>query len=151
MEPQAMHAVLNIMACVLQARNGQKHTAEYQADKPLCGTWAEIDGKSPASYTLAMLLLLAVLVYWPIVWLVNGFTGGMLLADEGIAPMDDFLKAKLPANLTPSLLRHLPELDVSQPDKVLGHHCSASLMLVLEVQTSVCAVCKALLLVLNTP
>ena len=39
-------------------------------------------------------------------------------ADEGIAPMDDFLKASLPADLTPTLLRHLPELDVSQPDKV---------------------------------
>ena len=34
--------------------------------------------------------------------------------------MDDFLKAALPANLTPTLLRHLPELDVSQPDKVNG-------------------------------
>lgn len=34
--------------------------------------------------------------------------------------MDDFLKAALPANLTPTLLHHLPELDVSQPDKVNG-------------------------------
>lgn len=31
----------------LQARKGKKHTAEYKADKPLCGTWAEIDGQPP--------------------------------------------------------------------------------------------------------
>lgn len=29
----------------MQARKGKKHTAEYKADKPLCGTWAEIDGE----------------------------------------------------------------------------------------------------------
>lgn len=29
----------------LQVRKGKKHTAEYKADKPLCGTWAEIDGR----------------------------------------------------------------------------------------------------------
>lgn len=29
----------------LQVRKGKKHIAEYKADKPLCGTWAEIDGQ----------------------------------------------------------------------------------------------------------
>ena len=36
----------------LQVRKGQKHTAEYKADRPLCGTWAEIDGAPHFFYWL---------------------------------------------------------------------------------------------------
>lgn len=36
-------------SAALQARKGKKHTAEYKADRPLCGTWAEIDGEAPLS------------------------------------------------------------------------------------------------------
>lgn len=47
------------LALLVQARNGQKHTAEYRADKPMCGTWAEIDGtacKIAGSFSSAFLL-----------------------------------------------------------------------------------------------
>lgn len=91
----------------MQARIGQKHTAEYRADKPLCGTWAEIDGRPGGSSVFPQVPI-------PKVHAIIGLLG----ADEGIAPMDELLKATLPASITPSVLRHLPELDVSQPDKV---------------------------------
>ncbi len=43
----------------------------------------------------------------------------LLCATEGsLAPMDDFLRASLPATVVPLVMTHLPELDVSQPDKV---------------------------------
>lgn len=32
--------------------------------------------------------------------------------------MDDFLRACLPVNVAPMIMTHLPELDVTQPDKV---------------------------------
>ena len=38
--------------------------------------------------------------------------------EESLAPMDDFLRASLPATVVPFVMTHLPELDVSQPDKV---------------------------------
>ncbi len=38
--------------------------------------------------------------------------------EESLAPMDDFLRASLPATVAPLVMTHLPELDVSQPDKV---------------------------------
>lgn len=38
--------------------------------------------------------------------------------EESLAPMDDFLRASLPATVAPLVVTHLPELDVSQPDKV---------------------------------
>lgn len=41
-----------------QIRKGKKHTAEYKADKPLCGTWAETDGEF-ASVDLARALFCA--------------------------------------------------------------------------------------------
>ncbi|KAA6428969.1 MAG: hypothetical protein FRX49_01079 [Trebouxia sp. A1-2] len=70
------------LGTIYMIRKGKKHTAEYKADKPLCGTWAETD-------------------------------------EESLAPMDDFLRASLPATVAPLVVTHLPELDVSQPDKVL--------------------------------
>ncbi|DBA90468.1 TPA: hypothetical protein ACH3X1_003733 [Trebouxia sp. C0004] len=70
------------LGTIYMIRKGKKHTAEYKADRPLCGTWAEID-------------------------------------EECLAPMDDFLRASLPATVAPVVMTHLPELDVSQPDKVL--------------------------------
>ncbi len=38
--------------------------------------------------------------------------------DESLAPMDDFLRASLPVTVGVTLMSHLPELDVTQPDKV---------------------------------
>ena len=97
-----------------QIRKGKKHTAEYKADRPLCGTWAEIDGES-ASVDLAVA-----------VQYMNTLTADHLLHDElllcateeSLAPMDGFLRASLPATIAPLVMTHLPELDVSQPDKV---------------------------------
>ena len=40
---------------ILQVRKGRKHTAEYKADKPLCGTWAEIDGEAHTSMPALLL------------------------------------------------------------------------------------------------
>ncbi|KAL3144168.1 hypothetical protein ABBQ32_003952 [Trebouxia sp. C0010 RCD-2024] len=70
------------LGTIFMVRKGKKHIAEYKADKPLCGTWAEID-------------------------------------DESLAPMDDFLRSTIPADAIPAVMKHLPELNVTQPDKVL--------------------------------
>ncbi|KAL3154678.1 hypothetical protein ABBQ38_011227 [Trebouxia sp. C0009 RCD-2024] len=70
------------LGTIYMVRKGKKHVAEYKADKPLCGTWAEID-------------------------------------DETLAPMDDFLRSTLPVDAIPAIMKHLPELNVTQPDKVL--------------------------------
>ena len=35
--------------CLMQPRKRQKHVAEYVADRPLCGSWAELDGEFTAS------------------------------------------------------------------------------------------------------
>lgn len=39
-------------------------------------------------------------------------------ADESLAPMDDFLRSSLPADVIPAIVNRLPELNVTQPDKV---------------------------------
>lgn len=39
-------------------------------------------------------------------------------ADESLAPMDDFLRSSLPADVIPAIMNRLPELNVTQPDKV---------------------------------
>lgn len=41
-----------------------------------------------------------------------------LSADESLAPMDDFLRSSLPADVIPAIMNRLPELNVTQPDKV---------------------------------
>ncbi len=53
----ALHSNITANVCA-QIRKGKKHTAEYKADRPLCGTWAEIDGES-ASVDLALALFCA--------------------------------------------------------------------------------------------
>lgn len=53
----ALHCNITANVCA-QIRKGKKHTAEYKSDRPLCGTWAEIDGES-ASVDLALALLCA--------------------------------------------------------------------------------------------
>ena len=42
--------------------------------------------------------------------------------DESLAPMDDFLRASLPVTVDTFTLSHLPELDITQPDKVCCTH-----------------------------
>lgn len=54
----ALHCNITADINCVQIRKGKKHTAEYKADRPLCGTWAEIDGES-ASVDLALALFCA--------------------------------------------------------------------------------------------
>ncbi len=58
----------------------------------------------------------------------------LLCATEGsLAPMDDFLRASLPAAIMPLVMTHLPELDVSQPDKV-----SCDCLLLIKSSAALC-------------
>lgn len=107
----------------LQVRKGKKHTAEYKADKPLCGTWAEIDGQLTALLLLyficTLIITSAVSPDWRLIYtLCMHFMCSDLTADESVAPMDDFLRSRLPADVIPAIMNHLPELNVNQPDKV---------------------------------
>ena len=109
----ALHSHITANVCA-QIRKGKKHTAEYKADRPLCGTWAEIDGES-ASVDLAVNLLSCITLFAD-----HPLHDDLLLCatEDSLAPMDDFLRASLPATVVPLVMTHLPELDVSQPDKV---------------------------------
>ena len=47
--PATMQQPDILPACLVQPRKRQKHVAEYVADRPLCGSWAELDGELSAS------------------------------------------------------------------------------------------------------
>lgn len=120
----------------LQVRKSKKHTAEYKADKPLCGTWAEIDGDMTTLFASLHVVTLQVHSHSKADHSVTGidtisvipmFSG--LNADDSLAPMDDLLRSSLPADAIPAIISHLPELNVTQPDKVNSMQLSKQLLL----------------------